>query len=36
MLHFHHYQGAQINLLPDDGVTVPPKHVGAVSMQILM
>ena len=24
--------GAQINTLPDDGVTVTPKHVGAVLM----
>jgi len=26
----------QINALPDDGVTVTPKHVGAVLMYILI
>jgi len=36
MLQLHHHQGAQINTLPDDGVTVTTKHVGDVFMQILM
>ena len=36
MLQLHHHQGAQINTLPDSGVTVTPKNVGDIVMQIFM